>query len=86
MATFYGQVEGRSETLASRLGSKASGIKASVQSWDGSVITAMKYDENGALNVRIYINDGSSFQGDKFFDGTLEELRTALNHWKELER
>ena len=78
MAIFYGQVDGKSQTVASRLGSRNSGIKASVQSWDGSVITALRYNDNGDLIVKIYISDDSAFQGDKYFDGTLEELKKRL--------
>lgn len=78
MSKFYGQVEGKADTIATRQGSEKSGIKASVQSWDGSVITAMRYNENGELIVKIYIHNDSSFQGEKYFEGTLDELKKRL--------
>jgi hypothetical protein len=37
MATFYGPVKGNGKTNATRQGSEASGIAASVQSYDGSL-------------------------------------------------
>lgn len=78
MATFYGQVKGSADTTASRQGSKASGIKASCQSWDGSLITEM-WDWDGKLMVRLDYGEGSTFQGDQtLFRGTLDELRGRL--------
>lgn len=78
MAVFYGQVSGKSETTASRQGSMNSGIKASVQSWNGSVITSLRYNEKDELIVNIYIDDGSAFEGNRYFTGTLEELKKKL--------
>lgn len=48
MSAFYGQIKGMADSLASRRGSMESGIKASVQSWDGSMITSMRYVGGGA--------------------------------------
>lgn len=78
MSKFYGQVRGQAETIASRRGSNLSGIRASVQSWDGSVITSLDYNEDGALIVEIQVAEGSDFYGVRLFRGTLDELRTQL--------
>jgi hypothetical protein len=43
MATSYGQVKGNGKTNATRQVSKASGIAASVQSYDGS-LSAVSHD------------------------------------------
>lgn len=78
MAHFYGQVEGYRETRATRVGSKASGIKSSVQSYDGSVIVKM-IDDNGVTKVTIEIDgSNSSFYGQSYFHGTIDELKKAL--------
>ena len=54
MATFYGQVKGNGKTNATRQGSEASGITASVQSWKGSLTVEMTHDEDGGLRVQVY--------------------------------
>ena len=78
MSHFYGQVEGFAETNGSRRGSKSSGIKASAQSWDGSVIVKM-FDDHGTTKVEIQIDDDdSTFYGERCFVGTIEELRERL--------
>lgn len=76
MSRFYGQVEGMAETIATRRGSNF--IKSSAQSWDGSVITRLSYDENDVLKIQIELSDKSSFSGGwsiPSFYGTLEELK-----------
>lgn len=57
------------------------GCRASVQSWDGSVITHNWYDSEGKLMVRIGTNDGSSCcsdWGSPDFTGTFEEFKKLL--------
>ena len=78
MATFYGQVQGQAQTIASRRGSYSSHIKASVQSYDGSVITELYYGDDETLRVRVAVSDGTDFYGRRVFDGTLEELTNCL--------
>lgn len=78
MSTFYGQVEGMSQTVASRRGSRDSGIKASVQSWDGSLISRMWYDNDGNLKVALEVSNDSSSYGDTIFRGSLDDLRSLL--------
>lgn len=79
MATFYGQVEGFSQTLAGRRGSEESGIKSSVQSYNGSVIISLR-QEHGEPEpyVDIQISNDSSFYGDNVFTGSISELKDAL--------
>ena len=76
MAKFYGQVFGQAKTEASRRGSRD--IKVSAQSWNGSVITTLYYNDNDDLMVNLSISDGSSCYGYTHFDGTLEELKARL--------
>lgn len=77
MSKYYGQVKGMSNTVASRRGSEASGIKASVQSYDGSVIVRMT-NVGGKNMVDIEMAEGSDFSGKSFFYGTMDELKQAL--------
>ena len=79
MATFYGQVEGFSQTLAGRRGDEESGIKSSVQSYNGSVIISLrhKYGEDEPY-VDVQISNDSSFYGSNVFTGTISELKETL--------
>ena len=71
MSRFYGQVEGMSTTVASRMGNKY--IKSSVQSHDGSII--MRLDEfNGETKLTVYHDDETSFYGNSIFYGWLAEF------------
>ena len=77
MARFYGQVEGQAETRGTRRGNDC--IKASVQSWNGSVIVDMNYSTNDKLMIRIQLSDDSDFYGTTYFIGTFEELKKRLS-------
>ncbi len=77
MATYYGQVKGNRDTTATRTGSKNSGIRASVQSWNGSVITSLY---NGKIEIEI--SKDSSFYGKMVFSGSIEELEKVLTGGK----
>jgi hypothetical protein len=61
MAKFYGSIKG-SRGEATRCGTINSGIKTSVQSWDGSIITALSYDGDNRdiLMVEVRMSEGSS--------------------------
>ena len=61
MSKFYGQVFGMSSTEATRRG--GSDIKVSAQSYDGSVITKLYYNET-KLMVKIQTDKDSSSTGD----------------------
>ena len=79
MARFYGQVEGMASTRATRRG--GADIKVSAQSWNGSVITKLKYNNDGVLIVEIETSTWSDFDGETIFKGTLEELKRRLKKW-----
>ena len=82
MARFYGQVDGRAKTIATRIGSDD--ITVSAQSWNGSVTTRLEYDENGVLRINLYLAKGSRMGGDNcmpIFRGTLEDLIQMIEEW-----
>lgn len=57
------------------------GCRASVQSYDGSIITRNWYDDDGTLRVRVGTNDGSSCCTDwnsEDFNGTFQEFKDLL--------
>ena len=62
-STFYGQVSGSGMTAASRQGTQVSGLRASAQSWNGSVIVYM----HGDGMVDIEIAEGNAFYGKNYF-------------------
>ena len=74
MAKFYGQVSGE-RSAATRIGHHK--IKASCQSYDGSVITELTYKED-KLTVDVSVADCSSAYGKRIFYGTLEEYIAKL--------
>lgn len=72
MAKFYGQVNG-GRTSATRTGH--SGITASCQSYNGSVITSLNYNKDGKLMVNLSIKeDESTYWGRTVFYGTFEDF------------
>lgn len=87
MSTFYGTLKGcRGE--ATMCGSKQSGIRASAQSWEGSVITELGF-YNDQMNIYIYISDNSSsssYGAIKYFDGTFEELKECFDMYNKLNK
>ena len=75
MSKYYGQVSGQARTTASRRGSAASGIKSSVQSWDGSIIMYLRDTRHGENQLRVEAKlDDSSFSGETIFDGPLKDF------------
>lgn len=80
MSKFYGTLKGQSKTEATRRGSSTSGIKAAVQSWDGSLISSLNYNQKGELIINLsWNNDSSSYGNESLFSGTIEELKKKLN-------
>lgn len=77
MSAFYGMVQGN-RSAATRGGSRASGFKSSVQSWDGSIITQMSYDKDDNLMVEVSYSTGSACYGTTIFSGTFEEYIAKL--------
>ena len=78
MSKFYGMVVGN-RGAATRGGSDNSGFKATAQSYDGSVITRLSYNDDNQLMVCIEMEDGrSSTYGDVVFHGTYDELKALF--------
>ena len=75
MAKFYGQVNGGRGT-ATRVGHQ--GIRTAAQSYDGSVITELTYNDEGKLMVDICTDDCSTSYGRRIFYGTYEEFVAKL--------
>ena len=74
MAKFYGTIQG-ARGPATRLGHKS--IKAAAQSYDGSVITELSYDED-KLMVRVSTSKDSTTYGSTIFYGTFDEFVNKL--------
>jgi len=82
MSEFYGALEG-SRGPTTRAGTKASGIKAVAQSWEGSVATYLYKNEAGETCARITAGKGSTFNPfDRvIFSGTLADLLAGKEGW-----
>jgi hypothetical protein len=78
MSALYGSLQGcRGE--ATRTASKNSCIRASVQSWNGSLVSYMDLDENDKPVITLKTSEGSSGYGSEIiFRGSLEELKAKL--------
>ncbi len=86
MSVFYGMVEGN-RSCATRGGSRASGFRASCQSYEGSIISTMNYDDDGTLRVCVGTSDRSSCYSDwssDDFNGTFEEFKALLKLNKDI--
>lgn len=79
MSKYYGQVIGAAETSAGRRGYHD--IRASAQTWNGSIIAVAKDKSYGQEEVEfiIEISDDSSAFGKEYFIGTLDELKERLS-------
>lgn len=78
MSKLYGSLLG-CRGPATRCGSRDSGIRASVQSWDGSLVSYMDLGDNDTPIVTLRISNNSSEYGDEtVFKGTLDELKAKL--------
>lgn len=76
MSAFYGTVVGSANTVGTRRGHKD--IKVAAQSWNGSVITRLYYNDD-ELMVDLQIAEGSSVYGYTVFNGTFQELKNKLS-------
>jgi hypothetical protein len=74
MAKLYGSIQGN-RGAATRMGHSL--IKSSVQSYDGSVINYMSYDDD-KLMVEVCVSKESSSYGRRIFYGTFEEFINKL--------
>ena len=81
MAHFYGTLKGN-RGAASRLGTKASDMTTTCQSWEGSVTVCMWHDEAEDRNwVELQTHVGSRSGGQTIFLGPLSDLLT-LKDWQ----
>lgn len=77
MSAFYGMVQGNRGS-ATRGGSRASGFKASAQSYDGSIVTRLSYNKDNELMVTIEVAEDSACYGKTIFYGTFKEYIAKL--------
>lgn len=84
MSKFYGTVDGNlTKTNGTNRGSQY--IKTSAQSYDGSVITTLNYNNENELIINIELNDDSNTYGKTelpSFNGTLEQLMECFNNYR----
>lgn len=79
MSEFYGTVIG-ARSAGTRCGHKS--IKAAAQSWSGSVITTLSYNNAGELMVEIETSEDSATSGRMRFRGTFEKFKRILEESK----
>ena len=77
MSAFYGMVQGN-RGAATRGGSRNSGFRSTAQSWDGSIITRLSYNQDDELMVSIEVAEGSAPYGNNIFYGTFQEYIEKL--------
>lgn len=77
MAKFYAQAKGN-RGLVHCMGSEASGIWTSAQSYDGSVIVKLWYKHDGELMVTLNISDESSADGRIAFSSTFSDFKNKF--------
>ena len=81
MSRFYGTLQGN-RGAATRCGTND--ITVSAQSWDGSAITKLSYNNDKKLEVRISVSDHSScgcYDSDEIFRGTFDEYKKVLTSY-----
>ena len=76
MSKFYGTVKGSASSRATRTGSKD--ISVSAQSYDGSVIVRLYYNNDNELSVDIETTALSLPYGRQIFSGTFDEFNRKL--------
>ena len=75
MSRFYGSVIGNTKTNGTRRGHQ--NIKVSAQSWNGSLITCLYYEDN-TLMCELEHNEGSNTSGNNIYKGSLDNLVKIL--------
>ena len=75
MSRFYGTVKGYSKTKGTKRGFHD--IKVSAQSWNGSLITRLYYEDN-TLMCELEHSKGSNTQGENIYKGSLDNLIKIL--------
>lgn len=83
MSKFYSTIQGCAGE-ATRRGTGNSGIRASVQSYEGSIITRLE-EVNGETILSIdTATDSRSTFGDRKFRGTITEFNEAMQLLKDI--
>ena len=83
MASFYATINADlSRTLATKRGSKY--IKTSTQSYNGSIITTMYYNEQNQLMIELETTETSSCYGENRYRGTFTQLEELLVYAKKV--
>jgi hypothetical protein len=77
MSKLYGSIQG-DRGAATRCGHHR--IKAAAQSYDGSVITELSYNDEGQLLVDVSVakDESTAYRGTRLFYGTLDEFIAKL--------
>lgn len=83
MAKFYSTIQG-SAGEATRRGTENSGIRASVQSYSGSVITRLESEDDKIILSVDTSNDSRSSWGNRQFRGTIEEFNEMCDLYKKI--
>ena len=78
MSKFYGTIKGASKTEATRRGYHD--IKVAAQSWNGSLITSLWYNDTNELMVDLSYNEGSASCGHTIFSGSMTALLERLGN------
>ena len=76
MSKFYGTVVGMAKTDATRRGGRD--IRVCAQSWDGSLVTRLSYNDKDELCVELQYHESSNTFGKTVFKGTMDELLKKL--------
>lgn len=79
MSKLYTQCSGQSSTSASRRGSIKSGVKASVQSWSGSLISRLSINEKDNVELTLDVsNDSCGSSGDEVYHGSIDDFAKLM--------
>ena len=78
MDTFRGKIKGAAYGDGTRIGTVESGIESALQSWSGSIITKMNYDEFGQLIIDVEVSPTCNTWGTPIFKGTIQEFMIKL--------
>ena len=76
MSKFYATIQGQAGE-ATRRGSASSGIRASVQSWNGSVITRLDEIDDKEILI-IETSKDSKSCGDRVFKGSIKQFENIM--------
>ena len=73
MAHFYGEIRGQAKTIATRRGSKTSGLSGHLRGWNIGVRVELEYKEGIGDVINIYHTSGSNGGEKDVLIATLRE-------------